>query len=101
MPILRVTTLSGDPADMARRYDVVNERMRAGGVTPPMLAHAAWEEEGHFQVANVWASEEDANNANARPEFVAALESAGISLDAAEMEQTELHNFFAQAYGLS
>ena len=63
--------------------------------------HAAREEEGHFQIANVWASEEDANNANSNPEFLAALESAGISLDSAEMEQTELHNFFSKVDGLN
>ena len=47
--------------------------------------------------------EEDANEANEAngPEFVAALESAGISIDEAEMEQTDLHNFFAQPYGLN
>jgi hypothetical protein len=83
---------------MARRYDIVDQQMRAARTTPPMLAHAAWEEDGHFQIANVWASEEDANSANLSPQFLAALESAGISLEAAEVEQTELHNFFAQAY---
>jgi hypothetical protein len=88
MAIVRVTVVEGSHDELVPLYHKIREKMSAGGQAPRV--HVAMKTPQGLRVANLWASEAEADSALER--FQGVVRELGVDPDRARMEQYEVLN---------
>jgi hypothetical protein len=89
MAIVRVTVAEGNPDELVQVYERISAKMRFAEGQGPRV-HVAMKTPTGIRVANIWASETEADAARGRLEQV--VQEEGLDLSAAKIEQYELIN---------